>query len=307
MQKNLLVSEPMLPQASIAADVPEGTEELRDAIERRFGESGAARYGITQEMFHGHVAAVVKRYGADFRDADMVALVRSLRIEELVLARACSAGHEAAWDAFLGRYRAGMHRAAAQIAKDEAAGRELADGLYAELYGLPNQDGRRVSKLDYYMGRGSLAGWLRTVLAQRNVDRCRSNAPDVSLDAQLEAGVAFAAKPENAEPAADDWVVKAVSQTLAELNSEERFLLASYYLDQRTLAVIGRQLGVHESTISRKLERVTGAVRKRIRKRMLSSGMDVRRCDEILEELDVRDLPVDVKRNLGQENKVETF
>jgi RNA polymerase sigma-70 factor (ECF subfamily) len=297
----------MFPQASLAADVPEGTKELRGAIELRFGESGAARYGITQEMFHEYVAAVVKRYGADLIHVEMLTLVRSLRIEELVLARACSAGHEAAWDAFLARYRAEMHRAAAQIANDEAAGRELADGLYAELYGLPNQDGRRVSKLDYYMGRGSLAGWLRTVLAQRHVDRCRSNALDVSLDEQLEAGVEFAAKPENPDPAADNWVVKAVSQTLAELRSEERFLLASYYLDQRTLAVIGRQLGVHESTVSRKLDRVTAAVRKRIRKRMLAGGMDARRCNEILEELDVRDLPVDVKANLGQERKVETF
>ena len=136
---------------------------------------------------------------------------------------------------------------------------------------------------------------------------CRSNALDVSLDEQLEAGVAFAAKPETPDPAADDWVVKAVSQTLAELRSDERFLLASYYLDKRTLAVIGRQLGVHESTVSRKLDRVTAAVRKRIRKRMLAGGMDARRCNEILEELDVRDLPVDVKGNLRQESKVETF
>ncbi len=248
-------------QASLAADVPELTKELRDAIDGRFAESGAARYGITQETYHGYVAAVVKRYGADFNHSDMIALVRGLRIEELVLARACSAGHEAAWDAFLAQYHAEMHRAAVQITRDEAAGRDLADGLYAELYGLPNRDGKRVSKLDYYMGRGSLAGWLRTVLAQRHVD----------------------------------------------LKSEERFLLASYFLDQRTLAAIGRQLGVHESTVSRKLERVTAAVRKRIRMRMQSSGMDARRCDEILDELDVRDLSFDVKRNLGQESKVEAF
>jgi len=297
----------MLPQASLAADVPERTKELRDAIEQRFEESGATRYGITQEMFQGYVLAVVKRYGADFNHADMIALVRGLRIEELVLARACSAGNDAAWDAFLARYHAEMHRAAVQIAKDEAAGRELADGLYAELYGLPNRDGRRVSKLDCYMARGSLAGWLRTVLAQRHVDRCRSNARDVSLDEQLEAGVAFAAKPENAKTATDDCVVKAVSETLAELKSEERFLLATYYLDQLTLAAIGCQLGVHESTVSRKLERVTAAVRKRIRMRMQSGGMDARRCDEVLEELDVRDLSVDVKGNLGQENEVEAF
>jgi len=291
----------------VAIEIPGIAGELYEAIDARYKETGGYRYDISQEMFRGYVAAVVERYGAGFSDGDKWALVRSLRVEELVLARACSAGNDAAWMEFLTRFRGELYRAACQIAKGDGAGRELADGLYAELYGLPNQEGRRVSKLDYYMGRGSLAGWLRTVLAQRHVDGFRSRARDVSLDEQLESGVAFAAGSADPEPAGDDRVAQAVGVALAGLDSGERFLLASYYLDCRTLAAIGQQLGVAESTISRRVKRLTSMVRKRIRQRLVSQGMDARRCDEILEELDVRDLNVDVGRSLRQEKKNQTF
>jgi RNA polymerase sigma-70 factor (ECF subfamily) len=66
-------------------------------------------------------------------------------------------------------------------------------------------------------------------------------------------------------------------------------------------------LGVHESTISRKLEKLTGELRKRIRKRLQVAGINSRRCDELLLELDVRDLNVNVAENLRQERPVETF
>jgi RNA polymerase sigma-70 factor (ECF subfamily) len=105
----------------------------------------------------------------------------------------------------------------------------------------------------------------------------------------------------------DHRIASAIELTLAEVSSEERFLLASYYLDQRTLASIGRQTGVHESTISRKLERITSALRKRIRKRLQAAGIDARRCDELLDELDVRDLDLNVTENLRQERSAETF
>jgi RNA polymerase sigma-70 factor (ECF subfamily) len=297
----------MLPEPSIPVEDSALASAVSAAIAQRYGESGAESYGITPPRFRQIVASVVFRYAADANEAEQLELVAMLRVGELVLARACSAGNDHAWDMFLVRFRASLFETAYRVARDEATGRELADGLYAELYGIPNREGRRISKLDYYMGRGSLEGWLRTVLAQQHVNRCRSQAKDVSLDEQVEAGVCFAASSpaEAAEP--DDRVAEAVSQTLAELGSEERFLLASYYLDQRTLANIGRQMGVHESTISRKLERLTGELRKRIRKRLQAAGINPRRCNELLLELDVRDLKVNVAENLRQERPVGTF
>jgi RNA polymerase sigma-70 factor (ECF subfamily) len=297
----------MLPEPTIPAENPSFGSAVSFAIAQRYGESGAEHYGVTLERFEQIVGAVVVRYAADASEAERLEMVAALRVGELVLARACSAGNEHAWDVFLVRFRAFLYETAYRIAKDEAAGRELADGLYSELYGIPNREGRRISKLDYYMGRGYLEGWLRTVLAQQHVNRCRSLAKDVSLDEQVESGVSFAASPATTAPVTDERITQAIAQTLSEVGSEERFLLASYYLDQRTLANIGRQLCVHESTISRKLEKLTKELRKRIMKRLQAAGINSRHCDELLLELDVRDLNVNVAENLRQERPIETF
>lgn len=297
----------MLPEPSTLADIPKLGSAVNDAIARRYNESGGEGYGIAPERFEQMVAAVVVRYAADADESEQVNLVGTLHVSELVLARACSEGSETAWEAFLTRFRASLYEAAYRIAKDEATGRELADGLYSDLYGVQNRAGSRVSKLDYYMGRGSLEGWLRTVLSREYVNRYRSQSREVSLEEQLEAGVSFPDRVVESASAPDDRVAIAVSQALAELGAEERFLLASYYLDQRTLADIGRQLRVHESTVSRKLERVTRDLRKRVRKRLQAAGFDRRRCDELFQELDVRDLNVGVAATLRQEVSPETF
>jgi len=297
----------MLPEPSTLADIPTLGSAVSKTIAQRYEESSAERYGITPESFHNIVAAVVFRYASEAGEQEQLDLVATLHVEELALARACSAGNETAWEVFLTRFRVPLYESAYRIAKDETTGRELADGLYADLYGMPNRVGHRISRLDYYMGRGSLEGWLRTVLSQQYVNRYRSQSKEVSLDAQVEAGVSFAAPPAESAPAADDRIAVAVAQTLAELSSEERYLLASYYLDQRTLADIGRQLRLHESTVSRKLERVTREVRKRVRKRLQAVGFHPRRCDELMQELDIRDLNVDVAATLRQEISPGTF
>jgi RNA polymerase sigma-70 factor, ECF subfamily len=304
---NLLASVRMFQKFPAPANDPVPGKALIEAIERRYGESGGERYGITPEDFRQIVAAVVARYASEAGETEQLELVAKLHVAELVLARACSAGNEAAWTTFLMRLRVPLYETACRITHDEAAGRELADGLYAYLYGMPNREGRRVSRLDYYMGRGSLEGWLRTVLSQEYVNRHRSLSREVSLDEQVEAGVSFAEPAVASAPEPDDRLSAAVAQTLTTLSDEERFLLASYYLDQRTLADIARQLRIHESTISRKLERLTTDLRKRVRKRLRAAGLDSRRCDELLQELDVRDLNVDVAANLRQDTPFGTF
>jgi RNA polymerase sigma-70 factor (ECF subfamily) len=281
-------------------------EKLRAAIAARYEESGGRRFGLTPEKFEQIVGAVVERYAAAEKETEQVALVRGLHVADLVLARACAEGNEAAWEHFLTRYRAALYEAAYRIAKNDGTGRELADELYADLYGLPNKAGNRVCRLDYYMGRGSMEGWLRTVLAQQYVNRHRSRAREVSLDEQLEAGTGFPA-PQPEQPAQVDPLAAAVSVVLKAVEPEERFLLAAWYLDGKTLAEIGKQLGVHESTVSRRLDRVTSALRKRVRKRLQAAGWSARECDERMQALDVRDLDVNVGATLRQESAMESF
>ena len=297
----------MSPGSPTSTDTLALGSALIEAIDQRYGESGAEPYDIPLERFRQIVAATVIRYAANVETAEQLQLLASLHVAELALARACSAGNEAAWDTFLARFRSSLYAAANRITRNDTTGRELADGLYAELYGLPDRNGRRVSKLDYYMGRGSLEGWLRTVLSQQYVDRYRSQSREVSLDEQIEAGVSFADRTPAPTPEPDARMAEAVAQELATLGGEERFLLASYYLDGRTLANIASQLRVHESTISRRLERLTRELRKRVRKRLEAAGVNRRRCEELLQDLDVRDLNVDVAANLRQETSPATF
>ena len=191
-----MTSEPRIVAVPPVAAPPAPEPAVSKAIEHRYAGSGAARYNISAGQFLQIVTVVVTKYAPDAPESDQLELLSKLKLEDLVLARACSAGHEAAWDTFLTRFRASLYESAYRIAGNDATGREIADELYADLYGIPNRDGRRVSKLDYYMGRGSLEGWLRTVLSQHYIDRYRSHAKSVSLEEQLESGASFPAPPE---------------------------------------------------------------------------------------------------------------
>jgi len=274
---------------------------------RLYGSSQACAYGLSQEEFEQALADVAGKYCGAAPEKDCVALLESLRHEELALARGCAKGNEKAWEVFLTRFRSSLYSSAYVITRNDAAAHELADSLYADLYGTEERDGQRRSKLLYYMGRGSLEGWLRTVLAQQWVDAKRRTRREVSLEEQVEAGSQFEAAPPTPAPAAPTPLNRAVSAVLTELAAEERFLLAAYYLDGHTLAQIARLLRVHESTISRKLDRLVQSLRKDLRKRLIAGGLSPGAADEALEEVDVRDLQVKVRENLKQESPPSAF
>ena len=193
-------------------------------------------------------------------------------------------------------------RAAIAITGSETMGRELADQLYAELFGLTTRDGERRCPLESYRGRGSLIGWLRTTLAQRHVDhyrRRRREEPLEEIDVR-------AAEVEVGKTAGELTVLeKALEGALKSCEAEERLLLAAYYLDGRTLLEISRVLHVHEATVSRKLKRVCEEIRKQVVKNLQSAGMSRRAADEAL-GVDPRDLDLNLKKLL-QYSQADAF
>ena len=291
----------MPPKPTFALDA----KRLAPFISELYGSSEASKVGIDRQRFTEILEAVAGKYlpaGAGEKEAK--AFLSGLRIQELTLARACSAGNEAAWELFLTKFREPLYNAGRAIAKDDATGRELADSLYADLYGMKSEEGGRRSKLDYYIGRGSLEGWLRTVLAQEFVNRYRTQKRLVSLEEEEEAGVQFASAPAAAASNADPRLESATDEALRALPAEEKFILASYFLDDRTLAEIARMLNLHESTISRKLERAAKNLRVEIMAALQQKGMSRRQAEEAL-EADVRDLAVDVRASLGRERNLQ--
>ena len=279
---------------------------VREFAAQHYEASGARQFGVDQATLVELLGEIVRQRNPASDNITEQGFLSSLRLEELVLARACARGNDRAWEIFLVRYRATLYETAHKIARIESEARLLADSLYAELYGIDAKGQQRTSKLLYYQGRGSLQGWLRTVIAQEYINRYRSTKRETSLDAAVEDGAQFAA-PELDVVATDPRLGAAVSAELAELVAEARFLMAAYYLDHRTLAEIAKLQGVHESTISRKLERIATSVRKRIRQRLVKSGMSSRQAEEAMDSVDVRDLQVQVRETLEQGIQNSTF
>ncbi|HZR58619.1 MAG TPA: sigma-70 family RNA polymerase sigma factor [Terriglobales bacterium] len=272
-----------------------------------YEKSGAQEFGISLDQFSAILESIQKKYlPLEAPEKDKQQLYESLRLEELALARGCAAGNEAAWETFMLRYRAKLYDVAGYIAKESSAARELADSLYADLYGTSTRDGNRVSKLASYTGRGSLEGWLRTVMAQEYVNRYRRQRRLVSLDEESEEGVQFATAEAESVPAIDSRVESATDEVLGTLSSQDRFVLASYYLEERTLSEIARTLSVHESTISRKLDKLAKSIRKQILAALGRRGMSRRQAQESL-EIDVRDMTLNIRSRLAQESVVEAF
>jgi len=280
---------------------------LGSVMTELYEKSRGAQFGITRDQFDGVLVEIARKYlPADAAHHDLRELYASLRAEELALARACAAGHEHAWEVFLTRYRAKLYDIAGYITKESSTARELADSIYAELYGTATRDGQRTSKLASYTGRGSLEGWLRTVMMQEHVNRYRRQRRLVSLDEETEEGTQFATPEPEPAIAIDPRVEAAIDEVLAALPAEDRFVLASYFLDERTLAEIARTLGVHESTISRKVDKLAKSLRKQILAALGRRGMSRRQALEAI-EVDVRDLRVNIRSRLAQETGGAAF
>jgi RNA polymerase sigma-70 factor, ECF subfamily len=277
-------------------------------LEELWRASHAAVYGLERGEFAEILLRVgtTRNYGLaggpDASRQQQADFFSSLRLADLVLARACASGHERAWEHFLALYHHPLERAAIAITGSESLGRDLADSLYAELYGLKTREGERRCPLDSYQGRGSLIGWLRTTLAQRQVDHYRRSHREEPLE-ELDAP---AAEPEPVKASGELAMLgKAVEEALGRQPAEDRFLLAAYYLDGRTLLQVGQLVGVHEATVSRKLRRATGELRKQVLKNLEGLGLSRRAAEEAL-AADPRDLDLNL-RKLLQSSQSDAF
>ena len=229
------------------------------------------------------------------------AFFRSLHLAELALAHACALGREAAWEMFLRRYRASLVQAAVSITGSATLGQDLADSLYAELYGLRQTEVNRRSPLASYSGRGSLLGWLRTTLVQRFRDHHRRTYRETPLD--------DVDRPAPAPPAEAPTelarLTVCVARVLRDLGAEDRFLLAAYYLDRQTLLQIAQTLHVHEATISRRLKRLAESLHKQLVENLVSSGLSKAAAQEVL-GADPRDIEINL-RSLLQTSQTSPF
>lgn len=255
--------------------------------ERLFRQAKAGRWRLPQAAF---TAALETSCAKAFRGASPTAdevsrYLSSLHLEDMALACACALGDSEAWDHFVLEMRPGLYRAADALDRTGTA-RELADALYADLYGLDQRGGGRQSLLRYFHGRSSLATWLRAVLAQRHVDRVRTDRRTEPLQEQL-AGRASPAAADPDCPRFVDLLRSALEIAAARLESRDRLRLRCYYAQQLTLAQTGALLKEHEATTSRQLARTRKMIREAVEQELRSRGLkdaEIARCFECATE-----------------------
>ena len=247
-----------------------------DLVARLHEQARAARWGLGLEAFSNAVErAVLKRMNpSGLTAAQREEFLTTLHLEDLALAQACAAGREAAWEFFVESYRPYLRSAAAAILRANATSAEaceLADSLFGELYGLADGKTGERSLFRYFHGRSSMKTWLRAVLAQRHIDAVRAARRFESLDEPDGDGKVRELADAVALPVGDPHRAKYVSlfqaalaAALEKIEPRDRERLRSYYVEEETLAGIGKKLGEHESSVSRNLERIRREIKANV-------------------------------------------
>lgn len=249
-------------------------------LERAYREADAARWSLPLERFRDALQSSVQRAfaGGVPGGRELRHYLDGLHLPDLALACACAEGDERAWDHFMAHHRSVLYRAADALDRTGGA-REIADSLYADLYGLRGD--RSASLFSYYHGRSSLSTWLRAVLAQRYVDRLRADRRTSPLDDERAAAIPAAdADPERLRFAT--LVGEALRSAIGRLDVKDRLRLRAYYEQDLTLAEVGRLTGEHEATVSRHIARTRKVLRSDVEQQLRSdSGLndaEITRC-----------------------------
>ena len=261
------------PGASSPRGILTGCKTL---VDRLFEESQAARWGLTCSRFMVALErSTAKRFaGANATSEQLEEYLSALHLQDLALACACAEGCVPAWEHFVAGYRNYLRTAASAILRcsaDSAKACELADSLFAELYGLADGSPGERSLFRYFHGRSSLKTWLRAVLAQRHVDAIRASRRFEALEEDDSKPATDKHQPRHSAPLADPHreryvglFVHALKAALASLDPRDQERLRFYYAEEQTLAEIGRCLGEHESSVSRNLDRIRRELRQSV-------------------------------------------
>lgn len=242
-------------------------------------------HSLTGEVLTPRIRATVSKYVLRDEPEAPLAVVKDfidkLQADDLCLIVACEQGNQSAWSDLVARFSATVRSAARSTSSNEEGAEDLAQSIWAELHGLRvRADGKPAGKLAYYSGRGSLAGWLRAVVAQLAVDQHRKQSrlvqteEDADFDRIIQDGHeenAWSGHGEAVNPEleisrklAGAEMQKALATSIKQLSAEDRLLVKLYYFDGLRLREAGAVLGVHEATASRRLTRVHAELRQQV-------------------------------------------
>src|SRR5258708_38808892 len=171
-----------------ATSLEQFSESYCDTIDRLYSTSNAATWHVSRSSFASALwRSFDRRFGADtvsLTRAEGVRFLDSLHAVDLALAIGCRDGDADAWRHLVSTYRAPVDAFARAVLGNSTRASEIADSLWADLYGLRGNDGDRRSPLEHYRGRSSLMSWMRVVVTRLEADRWRATRRMEPLDEQ---------------------------------------------------------------------------------------------------------------------------
>lgn len=317
------------------ADLVAASDAVMSEIYAKCHEN-APNFGVSEDAFKNSLRKTSGRFlnsnaeGEEISAAELNEFLRGLQADDLFMALACAGGNERAWWEFDQNHRTYLERVARHLASSELNAQEVVDTVYVELYGTRVVDGERVSKFATYSGRGSLRGWLRTVIWHSLVDLHRASHDEVSLDEMTEnVGESYvhASFAEDVKLGGEDEMIEKIAKNryrkatltsienaFASLDNHEKLLLLYYHVENMKLREIARMVEnsasplrdwfqrrsatrdqnpetrIHESTIMRWLEKSYSKVLKMFRSELLQTHKLSEEEIEICMELATQDL-----------------
>jgi RNA polymerase sigma-70 factor len=229
----------------------------------------APNFGVTPDAFKTSLSRTLDRFfnaspDTPPTDAETLEFLGQLQTDDLFLAIACTNGNERAWWEFDQHHRSYIERIARHLAKTDIDAQEVIDCVYVELYGTRVVDGARMSKFATYSGRGSMRGWLRTVIWHSLVDLHRAGHDEVSLDEMTEnvgegmAHASFASPAPGGEHEMVDEMARnkyraatlaSIDTAFSSLEDHEKLLLLYYHVEQLRLREIARLVEKEDSPL----------------------------------------------------------
>jgi RNA polymerase sigma-70 factor len=261
--------------------------QLKDLVRDRYGLAVEVHGNLSVELasFEEHLGCVAARYLGANRSADAeLALVASLHTNDLLLSVACARGSNAGWQRFYVLYRKYLSDLSRHLLARHSDAEELSQTIWIDLF-LPDRSGQ--SRIASYDGRSSLATWLRVVVSNRVInERQRKGMAAGNLDAIPEPADPGALQDVEANVCREryrDMILSAFEGASCRLEPQERLIVLLRYDQGLQLGEIARLFSVHQSTITRQLDRVVNRLRGDVVSQLsVNYGLDGAAIDECL-------------------------
>jgi RNA polymerase sigma-70 factor, ECF subfamily len=255
--------------------------ELESVISNAYleGQTQFGDLGLDLSAYRDRIKSIlVKRLGSPPDPQTSVVFAKSLHGCDLYLATACakhgpnnssntngSAAHaDAAWKTLELNYKAFVYDLVRFFYRPSFVSQDLADNIITDLF-LPDRAG--MSRIASYDGRSSLSTWLRVIVCNRsiNAQRCSANAKSTDIPADLTdkpalQNIELTLRARRYRDALED----ALGGACRVLTPRERLILLWRYEDGLQLGQIAKLLGLHQSNVTRQLERMQGKLRERV-------------------------------------------